>query len=71
MGALKIVVLGGQYPKINMTDGACLTVYTDGGVGKSGLAVRFIKGDYFENYDPTIEGMVPILWTAHDTALMG
>lgn len=38
-----------------------------GGVGKSALTVRFMKDEFVENYDPTIQGVysdfdhVPIL----------
>jgi len=33
-----------------------LTCSLAGGVGKSALAVRFVRDVFIENYDPTIEG---------------
>ena len=30
-----------------------------GGVGKSALTVRFVRDEFVENYDPTIEGAQP------------
>jgi hypothetical protein len=37
----------------NLTFGAILA----GGVGKSALTVRFIRNEFVEKYDPTIEGL--------------
>ena len=29
-----------------------------GGVGKSGLAIRFVTDNFLDEYDPTIEGII-------------
>lgn len=36
--------------------GLTCTLYAAGGVGKSALTCRFIRNEFVDNYNPTIEG---------------
>ena len=40
---------------VNRTEECKVVVLGDGGVGKSGLVIQFIMGQFIEEYDPTIE----------------
>lgn len=66
MREFNTVVLGGKqafatYPFATIFSHPCNTSLNDaiilaGGVGKSALTVRFVRDEFVENYDPTIEG---------------
>jgi hypothetical protein len=65
MREFNAVVLGGQSPSLSLSSVVCpdRTTRFDrrtkkaGGVGKSALTVRFMRNEFVENYDPTIQGM--------------
>ena len=59
MREFKAVVLGGAWTRISQYHCAN-PPHVAGGVGKSALAVRFVRDEFVEVYDPTIEGTGPL-----------
>ena len=51
----RVVVFGGTLPPFSPLLRS-LGSLSAGGVGKSALTTRFVKGTFLSNYDPTIEG---------------
>jgi hypothetical protein len=56
MREFNAVVLGGRFHFIHLTRPVANFSAEAGGVGKSALTVRFMRGEFVENYDPTIQG---------------
>jgi hypothetical protein len=56
MREFNAVVLGGPSFFISLTRPVANFSAQAGGVGKSALTVRFMRGEFVENYDPTIQG---------------
>ena len=56
MREFNAVVLGGPFLLIYLTRPVANSSAKAGGVGKSALTVRFMRGEFVENYDPTIQG---------------
>ena len=56
MREFNAVVLGGPSLFISLTRLVANFSAQAGGVGKSALTVRFMRGEFVENYDPTIQG---------------
>jgi len=56
MREFNAVVLGGRFLFHYLTRATANFSAKAGGVGKSALTVRFMRGEFVENYDPTIQG---------------